>query len=92
MAVLNKVVLTEKSARESQSGVYVFYANLSFNKIEIKKYFKDRYGVDVSSIRSLLVKGKRSVRGRVSGKRPDRRKIYVTLKEGQVLDNFKGLF
>jgi len=92
MGVLNSVVLTEKSAKAIQKGIYVFYADPSLNKIEIKKYFKNRYAVDVVSIRALLLKGKRCVRGRIVGHRPDRKKIYVTLKEGQVLDSFKGLF
>jgi large subunit ribosomal protein L23 len=92
MSVLNNVVLTEKSSRAIKQGVYVFYADVNVNKIEIKKYFKQRYAVDVLSIRALNLKGKRCVRGRIVGQRPDRKKIYVTLKEGQVLDRFKDLF
>ena len=92
MGVLNGVVLTEKSANAIKKGVYVFYADPNLNKIEIKKFFKRRYDVDVVSVRALILKGKRCVRGRIVGHRPDRKKIFVTLKEGQVLDSIKGLF
>lgn len=92
MGVLNRVVLTEKASEALKEGIYVFYADLAVNKIEIKKFFKSKYGVDVVSLRSLIIKGKRRVRGRIVGRRSDRRKIYVTLKDGQTLDAIKGLF
>ena len=55
-------------------------------KPEIKKAVQDLFGVEVSAVRTLNVKGKarRSIHG--IGRRSNWKKAYVTLKEGQSID------
>ena len=48
------------------------------------------FKVEVDSVRTVVVKGKRKRFGRVEGRRKDTKKAYVQLGEGQEID-FVGL-
>lgn len=88
---LRAPVVTEKSVRALSQNKYVFYVSPHLNKIQISRLVQATYSVQVSSVNVMNVKGKVLSRGRLSGKRPDRRKAIVTLKPGYEISSVKSL-
>ena len=58
------------------------------NKIEIKDAVEKIFKVKVQSVRTAIFHGKKRRQGRYSGRRPDWKKAYVTLKEGEKMIEF----
>jgi large subunit ribosomal protein L23 len=58
------------------------------NKIEIKDAVEKIFKVKVQSVRTANFHGKKRRQGRYSGRRPDWKKAYVTLKEGEKMIEF----
>jgi large subunit ribosomal protein L23 len=71
---------------------YAFEVPISVNKIEVGKAIEKKFNVKVTSIRTVLVKGKRKSqmtrRGRFEGHTKTWKKAIVTLKEGDKIDYF----
>jgi len=84
-------VITEKATRVSEHGQVVFKVRLDANKVEIKDAVQNIFGVKVTGVNTLVVKGKtKRFRGR-PGKRNDIKKAFVTLAEGQSIDVTTGI-
>ena len=60
----------------------------SANKIEIKRAVEQLLGAKVASIRTSIAHGKIKRQGRFAGQRPDWKKAYVTLREGEKMPEF----
>jgi large subunit ribosomal protein L23 len=71
---------------KEKSNQYVFEAQLSANKTEIKSAVEQLFKVNVSKVRTMIVPGKFRRFGKGGGYRPDWKKAIVTLKEGQKID------
>ncbi|MCW8857383.1 MAG: 50S ribosomal protein L23, partial [Kangiella sp.] len=69
-----------------RDGQFVFKVAKDANKREIKKAVETLFEVEVESVRTLNMKGKRKRFGLVEGRRPNWKKAYVSLKPGQDLD------
>lgn len=91
MKILKKPVISEKSFASAEAGKYVFVVDTSANKIEIKKAIEKLFKVTVTDVKTVLVKGKLKRVGRKFGKRSDYKKAYVTVKEGDKIEEFKGI-
>lgn len=87
--------MSEKTYELSSTGVYVFDVDKSINKHEIADAVEQTYEVGVVNVRTVIVKGKtkRLYRNRRSetGKRPDVKKAYVTLKDGDAIPIFASV-
>ncbi len=79
-------VVTEKAAFNQDDGTYVFKVGMAANKLEIKDAVERFFGVSVSKVRTLVVRGKSKRFGRHYGRRSDWKKAYVTLAPGHVLN------
>ena len=94
LQVLNKPLITEKAMSLSANGIYAFDVNPNSNKIEIRKAIEEMYEVNVTSVRTIRIKGKVKARmtkkGYIRGKMPLRKKAYITLKEGQSIEIVSG--
>ncbi len=89
--VIVKHVVTEKSTTLSENNQIVFLVNINSNKIDIKKSIELIYGVKVSSVNVIRVKGKTKVfKGKV-GKRSDYKKAIISLPKGQSIDLSLGV-
>lgn len=87
--VIRKPLITEKSSLQKESGqVVVFEVARDANKIEIKQAIERAFDVKVKNVNTVLVAGKVKRRGLVVGKRPNRKKAYITLEEGSSIDFF----
>ena len=90
--VLVSPLVTEKSSLVAGAGNrVVFRVRPGATKLEIKQAVERIYKVQVTSVRTsnLFGKGKRTNKGLVY--RPNIRKAYVTIKEGQSIDVVEGL-
>jgi large subunit ribosomal protein L23 len=82
--VLIGPLITEKTQILKEGGnVLAFKVERGANKVEVKKAVEALFKVKVASVRTENVHGKVKRVGRFSGKRPDWKKAYVTLKPGE---------
>ncbi len=58
------------------------------NKVQVRNAIEKLLGAKVDSIRTSIVHGKIKRQGRYQGQRPDWKKAYVTLREGQKMPEF----
>ena len=83
-AVVIKPLITEKTTDiKERVGTICFEVAPNANKVEIRKAVEKIYRVKVESVRVANVQGKKRRLGRYLGNRPDWRKAFVTLKEGE---------
>lgn len=89
-SVIKKPLVTEKTSLGSDATNTVsLVVDRNANKIEIKQAVEGLFKVQVSSVRTVTVAGKNKRSGKVLAKRPNWKKAYVTLKEGQTIDFFE---
>lgn len=83
---------TEKSniQREEQNQV-TFEVAKTANRVQIRKAVEAIFDVEVANVRTLNVKGKVKRRGRILGRRKDRKKALVTLMPGNRIKFFEGV-
>jgi len=84
--LLRYPVVTEKSSVSESGNLYVFIVMMSANKKDIVRAVEMVYGVSVLSVNTLILKGKtKNFRGK-KGRRSNKKKAYVRLKEGYTID------
>jgi large subunit ribosomal protein L23 len=90
-SVVKKPLFTEKGSaiKESENKLLVEVA-MDANKHEIKEALEKLFKVKVEKVATVKVQGKWKRYGRSLGKRPDRKKAYITLKKGEKLDFIEG--
>jgi len=91
--VILKPVITERSnALKEGANKFVFEVHPKANKREIKLAVEKLFNVVVKDVKTSVLKGKPKTTlmrgGRFTGKRPDRKKAFVKLAEGQNIDIF----
>ena len=94
--VVLEPILTEKALNlKDQHQQYVFKVDRNANKIEIKNAVQKRFGVRVTEIRTVNVKGKQrqrfTRRGRVTGFTAAYKKAIVRLAEGDKLEFLENM-
>ncbi|HEX7779581.1 MAG TPA: 50S ribosomal protein L23, partial [Vicinamibacterales bacterium] len=82
--VIRRPLVTEKTtvARE-RSLVVVFEVAREATKVDIKRAVEQLLGSKVASVRTQLMHGKFKRQGRFAGQRPDWKKAWVRLREGE---------
>ena len=84
--VLRSPLISEKATFVSQFNYYVFKVSIRSNKSDIKQAVEKIFKVDVKSVNTLNQKGKRKrFKGKL-GTRPNIKKAFVKLAEGQTID------
>jgi len=82
--ILREPHVTEKTTLLKEAlQVLTFRVSPRANKIDIKKAVETLFKVKVSAVRTAVTHGKKKRQGRHTGRRPDWKKAYVTLKEGE---------
>ncbi len=85
--VLIAPVVTEKSTRAAEyHGQAVFQVANSATRNDVKAAIEQAFDVEVESVKILNVKGKTKRFGKSLGKRNDRKKAYIRLKDGSDID------
>jgi len=84
-------VVTEKATTLNEQGQVTFKVSLTATKPQIKASVETLFGVTVTGVNTILVKGKtKRFKGR-AGVRSDWKKAIVRLAEGQSIDLTTGL-
>jgi large subunit ribosomal protein L23 len=84
-------VVTEKTSAAYQSrGEYVFEVAPDATKPAIREAIEKLFGVKVTGVWTMNVRGKTRRTGRNVGTRPNWKKAVVTLREGDRIDIFEG--
>ena len=87
--VIRRPLITEKTTVIREDGrTLVFQVARDANKIDIKRAVEQLLGSKVESVRTTLSHGKMKRPGRFVGQRPDWKKAYVKLREGEKLPEF----
>jgi large subunit ribosomal protein L23 len=87
--VIRRPLITEKTSIMREDGkTIVFQVAIGANKTEIRRAIEQLLGSKVANIRTSIAHGKVKRQGRFAGRRPDWKKAYVTLREGQKMPEF----
>jgi large subunit ribosomal protein L23 len=87
--IIRRPLITEKTSIQREDGrTIVFQVARDANKVEIRRAIEKLLGAKVDTIRTSIAHGKIKRQGRYFGQRPDWKKAYVTLREGQKMPEF----
>jgi large subunit ribosomal protein L23 len=87
--VIRRPLITEKTSILREDGrTIVFQVAPGANKVEIKRAIEQLLGAKVDDVRTTIAHGKVKRQGRYAGRRPDWKKAYVTLREGEKMPEF----
>ncbi|MGN6671364.1 MAG: 50S ribosomal protein L23 [Candidatus Nucleicultricaceae bacterium] len=84
--VIKSPIITEKATIASQDRQFVFFVCPNATKTDIKEAVEAIFKVKVNAVNTLNVKGKTKRFKGFLGRRSDRKKAYVSLKEGHTID------
>lgn len=89
--ILRFPLITEKCTdmREKMNKI-VFIVNRFANKLQVKQAVEETLNVKVEKVNIVNIAGKVKRLGKYEGKKPDRKKAIVTLKQGEKLKIFEG--
>ena len=89
--ILVRPIITEKSTTNlGGDNTYAFEVGLKANKVQIKRAIEAFYGVQVDTVRTLVMRGKVKRFGRHHSKRSNWKKAYVTLADGQSINIYEA--
>lgn len=96
MEVLVRPLITEKMTDlAAKRGQYGFVVNRKANKLDVKKAVESMYGVDVESVNTMIIPGKKRSRNTktkfIVGRTSAVKKAIVTLAEGQAIDFYSNI-
>lgn len=87
--VIRRPLVTEKTTLQKEGiRTLVFEVHRDATKPDIKKAVEKLFSVKVEQIRTANLPGKLRRQGRYQGHRPDWKKAYVLLKEGEKMIEF----
>ena len=93
--IIKRPVLTEKGYEGIADKRYIFEVAIDANKAEIKNAIETAFaedGVKVARVNTVRTLGKIKRQGRYSGRTPEIKKAYVTLKEdSKPIKFFEGM-
>jgi large subunit ribosomal protein L23 len=90
--VIISPLVTEKGTIVGEKGnQVVFRIRPGASKNQIRDVVEGLFKVTVVKVRTANFLGKERRRGRTSGRRPNWKKAYITLKKGDRIEVFEGL-
>jgi large subunit ribosomal protein L23 len=89
--VVKRPLITEKNERAREMArQFAFEVHRDATKIQVKKAVEQLFNVHVLAVRTAVARGKNKRVGRSVGRRPNWKKAFVTLKEGETIALFEG--
>ena len=89
--VVKRPLITEKAERNREaSRQFAFEVHREATKIQVKQAVEKLFNVHVLAVRTAVARGKVKRVGRHIGQRPNWKKAFVTLKEGETISLFEG--
>jgi large subunit ribosomal protein L23 len=91
-ALIIAPLITEKGTIASEkANQVIFRVRPEATKDKIRLVVEEMFRVTVLAVRTSNFLGKERRRGRVVGHKPDWKKAYVTLKQGDKIEFFEGV-
>ncbi len=87
--IIIEPIITEKGMAQKAQHTYLFRIMKSATKIDVKKAVKKLFKVDVVSVNTVSVRGKKRMTGRGVGFTASSKKAYVTVKQGQKIEELE---
>jgi large subunit ribosomal protein L23 len=96
MTIILKPIITEKMTQMGEKlQRYGFMVNRKANKLQIAQAVKDLYGVEVTSVNTMVFSGKNKSRftksGLISGRTNTYKKAIITLAKGETIDFYSNI-
>jgi large subunit ribosomal protein L23 len=89
--VVKRPLITEKNERAREMArQFAFEVHRDATKIQVKQAVEKLFNVHVLAVRTSVARGKTKRVGRNVGRRPNWKKAFVTLKEGETIALFEG--
>ena len=87
--VIRRPLITEKgmTVKETQNTL-VFEVAEKATKTEVKQAVESLFKIKVAGVRTAIMEGKERKRGKFTGYRPDWKKAYVRLQEGEKMPDY----
>ena len=82
------IILTEKSNRLREKSQVIFEVDRAANKIQIRDAVQKLFKVTVTSVHTMVYRGKDRRMGRGTAKLQNWKKAVITLKEGDTIQFF----
>jgi large subunit ribosomal protein L23 len=90
--IIVRPLITEQSMSEAENLKYAFVVARDANKIEIKRAVEEIFKVDVMSVNTLNMQGKKKRMGVHKGRRAAWKKAVVRLEAGsKPIEFFEGM-
>jgi len=90
--VVKRPLITEKGMRRNEEqNTVVFQVDNRANKLQIKQAVEALFQVKVLQVNTLNMQGKKKRVRMREGTRPDWKKAYVTLRQGDTITFFEGV-
>lgn len=91
--IIIRPLITEKATElRDERNIVAFEVSPRANKIEVKRAVESHFDTKVTEVRIARVRGKVRRQGRYVGRRPDWKKAYVRLAEGEkAIEFFEGV-
>ena len=87
--VIRRPLITEKGMNVKETeNTLVFEVAEKATKTEVKQAVETLFKVKVAAVRTSIVEGKERKRGKFAGYRPDWKKAYVKLKDGEKMPDY----
>jgi large subunit ribosomal protein L23 len=84
-------LITEKtSAAYQDRAEYTFEVHPDATKPQIRLAIEDLFGVKVTDVWTMNMRGKEKRMGKTAGRRPNWKKAIVKLREGDTIEIFEG--
>jgi large subunit ribosomal protein L23 len=88
--IIIEPVVSEKSYDlAADNNTYTFIVDPRTNKTEIKQAIESIFEVKVTSVNTMIRKGKQKRTGYTIGRRKDTKRALVTLQDGDSIDVFE---
>jgi large subunit ribosomal protein L23 len=88
--IIRPIVTEQTSAAYQEKGEYTFEVAPDANKQTIRQAIETLFGVKVTGVWTLNVRGKSRRVGTTTGRRPHWKKAIVTLRDGDTISIFEG--
>ncbi len=91
--IIRRPLITEKSQiQRDETNTVAFEVDCRANKIDVKRAVEAQFKVKVADVRMARVQGKERRQGRFVGRRPEWKKAFVRLAEGEkTIEFFEGV-
>ena len=86
--IIKKQLITEKTTKLAEAGVYTFEVDKNANKIEIANAIEEIFKVKVVAVNTINVLPKKKTVGRYSGFKAAYAKAMVKLQAGDKIEGF----